>query len=239
MNNSLTNQFNSVLSQYQETYQKYLNSLNDINSNSNLITLENNALFGGNTMSKNKLDNLDSCTTACISDASCNGANFNTINNMCSLIQSAESIIPANKTTSIVNPSLYYSYQLQKLNDQLTSINQQIISFVNQQENSAKIAKQKEIIIKNSNVLNEEREKIKQMTYEINTINSANVNSSLTVSMYYYRYLILIFIVGLLAFILISFSSSQQRGGGHRYIKDCLFLLLIIMSCLGISQKYS
>jgi hypothetical protein len=238
MNNSLTNQFNSVLSQYQETYQKYLNSLDNINSNANLITLENNALFGGNTISKNKLANLDSCTTACVSDVSCNGANFNTTNNMCSLIQSAERIIPSNRTTAIVNPSLYYSYQLQQLNDQLTSINQQIIAFVNQQENSTKIAKQKEIVIKNNNILNEEREKIKQMTDELNTLNSANVNSSLTVSMYYYRYLILIFIVGLLLFVLINFSSSSQRGGGNRFVRDSLFLLFIIISSLGISQKY-
>jgi hypothetical protein len=240
MNNSLTNQFNNVLSQYQETYQKYLTSLNDINSNTNLISLENNALFGGNTLNKSKLDNINSCVTSCTSDASCNGANFNTLNSICSLIQNAESIIPANDTTSFVNPALYYSYQLQQLNKQLTDINQQIIILVNQQDssnNSDKIAQQKKIVTKNYNILNEERDKITQMTNELNTLNSANTNSSLTVSMYYYRYIIFIFIVGLLGFMLINFSSSQQIGGGNNFKRDSIFLLIIILFCLGVSQK--
>jgi hypothetical protein len=238
MNNLLTNQFNNVLSQYQETYQLYLTSLNDINSNTNLITIENSALFGGNVLNKSKLNNVASCETACTSNASCNGANYNTQNSICSLIQNAESIIPANKITSFVNSPLYYSYQLQELNKQLTEINQKIIILVSQQDNSNNSdTQQKEILIKNYNILNEEREKIAQMTNEINTLNSANINSSLTVSMYYNRYIILIIIVGLLGFMLINFSLSKQTGGGNYFIRDCGFLLIIIMFCLGVSQK--
>ena len=220
MNNSLTNQFNNILSQYQETYQLYLNSLNDINSNANLMTLENVTLFGGNILNKSKLTDINSCTTACVSDVSCNGANFNTQNSVCSLMQNAESIIPASDITAIVNPALYYSYKLQQLNKQLTDINQQIIILVNQQENTTdNNAQQKEIVRTNYNILNEEREKIAQMTNKLNTLNSANTNSSLVVSMYYYRYVILTIIVLLLGFMLISFSSSPQRGGFNPIFK--------------------
>lgn len=240
MNNTLTNQFNSILSQYQETYQKYLNSLNDINSNVNLETLENTALFGGDTISTNKLSNVTDCLTSCTADASCNGANFYTEDGMCSTIKNPQNIIPANKTTALVNPALYYSYQLQQLNKQLTDLNQQIIILVNQQDNSNnsdKILNQQKIVTNNYNILNDERIKIMKMTDELNTINSANINSSLNVSMYYYRYIILIFIVCLMIFLLISFSSSEQRGGGNNFKRDSIFLLLIIIFCLGVSQK--
>ena len=240
MNNTLTNQFNSVLSQYQETYQKYLNSLNDINSNVNLVTLENTALFGGDTINTNKLSNVTDCLTSCTADASCNGANFYTEDGMCSTIKNPQNIIPANKTTALVNPALYYSYQLQQLNKQLTDLNQQIIILVNQQDNSNnsdKILNQQKIVTNNYNILNDERIKIMKMTDELNTINSANINSSLNVSMYYYRYIILIFIVCLMIFLLISFSSSEQKGGGNNFKRDSIFLLLIIIFCLGVSQK--
>jgi lipopolysaccharide export LptBFGC system permease protein LptF len=240
MNNTLTNQFNSVLSQYQETYQKFLDSLNDINSNVNLVTLENSALFGGDVISKNKLSNITDCLTTCTTDMSCNGANFYTEDGTCSTIKNPKNVIPANKTTALVNPALYYNYQLQQLNKQLTDINKQIIILVNQQDNSNnsdKILNQQKIVTNNFNILNEERDKIMKMNDELNTINSANINSSLNVSMYYYRYIILLFIVGLMIFILISFSSSEQRGGGNNFKRDSIFLLLIIIFCLGVSQK--
>jgi hypothetical protein len=220
MNNTLTNQFNNVLSQYQETYQKYLNSINDINSNANLITLENSALFGGTTINQNKLNDISDCSTSCMSDPSCNGANFSVENNICTLIKNPKNVLPANKITTLVNPALYYTYQLQQLNKQLTDINQQIIILVNQQENlnenTDKIIKQKEIVTKNYAILNEEREKITQMSNELNAIDTANNNSSLIVLMYYYRYIILILIVGLLIFMLIKFSSREQRGGSKK-----------------------
>jgi hypothetical protein len=69
---------------------------------------------------------------------------------------------------------------------------------------------------------------IKQMISDYDSINAANEESSLTVTMYYYRYLILVFIVGLLIFMLIKFSSSGQRGCGNNFIKDSTYLFLVI-----------
>lgn len=235
MNNTLTDQFNTALSQYQATYTKYVNSLNNIKSKNNLMTLKNYALFGGTILSKNKLTNINDCKKNCLSNKSCNGLNFYTTNNVCSLIKNPQSIVPSKNTTTIANPVLYYSYQLQELNKKLININKQLINSVNLQENSDKIKKQRIIMKNNYDILNKERAKIKQMINEYDSINSANENSSLTVNMYYYRYLILILIVGLLIFMLINFSSSGQRGGGNNFIKDSFYLFIVILLCLGIS----
>lgn len=235
MDNNLTEQFNTALSQYQSTYTKYINSLNSINSNTNLITLNNYALFGGTIISKNNVTSINDCKKMCISNSSCNGVNFDTTNYICSLIKTPQYIIPSKNTTTIVNPALYYSYQLQELNQKLIDINKQLINSVNLQENSDKIQKQKIIMNTNYNILTEERQKIKQMINDYDTINSANENSSLTVTMHYYRYLILIFIVGLLIFMLINFSSFGQKGGGKNFIKESFYLFIIILLCLGIS----
>ena len=238
MNNSLTDQFNSILSNYQNTYQKYLNSMKNINSNANLINVKNNTLIGGNIKSKTKQSNLNSCKTACISRKSCDGAIFNTSNNICSLIKDPVTIKYSKGNTAIVNPALYYSYQLQQLNKQLIDVNKQILVFVNNnQEVSENVAKQRELVMKNYSILNQERDKITQMTDDLETISSVNTDTASIVSMYYYRYLILIVIVGLLIFMLINFSSSTQRGGGKNIFKDSLYLFLVIISCLGISQN--
>ena len=53
-------------------------------------------------------------------------------NNNCTLSSGTGNIVNATNSTAIVQKGLYYSYQLQNLNQQLMDINQQINTAVNQ-----------------------------------------------------------------------------------------------------------
>jgi len=244
---TLTNQFNSLLQEYQSTYNSFIDSINtsDSNASDKLISLPNFAYNGGNTIDTITNSSLDTCKTSCSSNSTCTGATYNSDNNNCILTSDKGSLINSSGSTAIVNKSLYYSYKLQQLNTQLMDINNQLSQSITDNSNGYSQNLQKgqqgdKDLQQNYNVLAEERQEIERMILDFKTLNSAEENGQINVTMYYYNYIVLIIITILLIFLLIKFSviDQQQKGGGSNFKMQAMFLFGLMMVFLGLSQIY-
>lgn len=215
---TLSNNFNSLLTEYKNTYNDYINNIND----TSLTTLDNSAYNGTSILNTNTFNNVDDCKSSCESNSSCSGATFTT-NNNCILSSGNGNITNSTDSTAIVQKGLYYSYKLQKLNQQLMDINQEISNNMNQsygdyQDNLNKSQQQEQSLQQNYDVLNKERQQIENMIKEFETLNSAQANGDIKITMYYYNYIFLLLIVILLVFLLVKFSfDGQQIGGGNKF----------------------
>ncbi len=216
---TLSNQFNTLLSEYQSTYNNFINAINS--KDNSFTTVDNSAFNGSNIINTTTESSLNDCSTACSSNSSCSGATFTTNNNNCILSSGNGSIIKSNNSTAIVKQGMYYSYQLQKINQQLMDINKQINDNVNKsydtyQTNLEQVSQRDQLLQQNYTGLTQDRENIEIMVREFEILNSAQENGDIKTTMNYYNYIILLLIVILLIFLLIRFSiPSQQYGGSN------------------------
>jgi hypothetical protein len=240
---TLSNQFNSLLQEYQSTYKSFMDTINS-SDNNNLISLPDFAYNGGDTIDTLTGSSADNCQSSCSRKSSCTGATFNSSNNNCTLTRGKGSLIKSSGSTAIVQQGLFYSYKLQQLNTQLTDVNAQLSQSINQNstefsQNTQQGQQQNQNLQQNSDVLSEERQEIEKMIREFKTLNSAQENGEITVTMYYYNYIVLILITILLIFLLIKFSvTGEQRGGGSNFKSEAIFLFGLMIVFLGLSQTF-
>ena len=220
---TLSNQFNSLLTEYQSTYAEFMNTLKS--NDTSLTTVENSAFAGSGTINTSLVSSISDCTTACSSNTSCTGATLTTnSNNNCTLSSGTGNIVNATNSTAIVQKGLNYSYQLQNLNQQLMDINEQINNSVNQsntqyQNNLGQINERGQALQQNYTVLTGDRERINIMIREFETLNEAQQNSDINVTMNYYNYIVLLFVAIFLVCLLLRFSvPSDQVGGGRNSV---------------------
>jgi hypothetical protein len=237
---NLSNEYNILISQYQNTYQKYIDVINS--DNNNFKTLNDYGFYGNEQLDILNNTNVDNCKSACSSNASCSGATFNTISNNCSLSSGPGNIIETQNSKAIIKEAMYYSYQLQKLNSKLIDINKQMINSSNNNYNEFQKSQQQNIEQENAmnnnyQTLSDERIKIEKMIREYETLNSALENGTINVTSNYYSYIALVFITILLIFLFLKFSiTGSQSGGGNdiNHIHNVYKLLPIFLVVLAI-----
>jgi hypothetical protein len=214
----LSNEFNTLINKYQDTYHKYINVIS--NDNKSFKIVEDSSFFGQKQINIINNTDISNCESSCISNTSCSGATFNTISNKCTLSSGTGNIVSAHKSNAIVQEALYYSYELQKLNTNLMNINQKMMNISNDnynqyQKTHDKSKEQEETMNKNYETLNIERNNIEQMIREYETLDKAYDNGNIIVTSNYYKYIIFLFIVLLLLLIFFKFSViTSQSGGG-------------------------
>ena len=211
---TLSNQFNTLLSEYQSTYNDFISAINS--DDTSFTTVDNSAFNGENIINTTTGSSVDTCSASCSSNSSCNGATFTTNNNNCTLSSGSGNIIKANTSTAIVKKGIYYSYQLQKINQQLMDINKKINNNVNKyydkyQTNLDQVNQRDQALQQNYSVLTQDRGNIEQLVREFETLNSAQENGDIKTTMNYYNYIILLFIVILLLFLLLRFSVTSEQ----------------------------
>ena len=103
---NLNSEFNSLLTQYKDTYQNYINALNT--NNINLTTVPNTSFVGTSNINTLSNSTITSCKTACSTNTSCTGATFNSDLNTCILSNGTGSLISTNQSIAIVQEAIYY-----------------------------------------------------------------------------------------------------------------------------------
>ena len=214
---NLSDQFNSLITQYTDTYQNYISVINS--NNNNLTTVPNTSFVGESNISVKNHSSINKCKKSCKSNTSCSGATFNNNSNSCTLSSGNGNIVYTSQSTAIVQEALYYSYQLQNINSQLMDINEKMITITNNnydqfQQNQEKNQEQEQSLQSNYQTLTQEREQIDIMIREFQTINAAYENGNINLTSSYYSYIILIFVAIFLVFILIKLSLSVEQSGG-------------------------
>ena len=227
---NLSSQFNSLLTQYTDTYNEYISL---VNSNDNSLTSVPNSAFVGKS-NINILNNstLDACQTACSSNSSCSGATFNNTLSNCTLSSGPGTIVTAQQSTAFVQQAMYYSYQLQQLNSQLTSVNQQMRNLSNSsynklQQSHQQIQQQEQALQNNYLILIQERDQIEAMVRQFQTLNSAYENGNLVVTSNYYSYLILLFVAIFLVFLLMRFSLFGELSNTYLFYGFTLIVIIL------------
>ena len=231
---NLSDQFNTLLTQYTDTYQDYINVVSS--NNTSLTTVPNSSFNGQNNISVINTSSVNNCKKSCASNTVCSGATFNGTSSRCTLNSGTGTIIPAKKSTAIVQQAMYYSYQLQNLNSQLMAINQQMTNISNNsydkfQQTQQQTQQQGDTLKNNYKTLEEERIQIAEMVREFQTIDAAYENGNINLTSNYYSYIILLIVAVVLILILLKFStSSEQRGGGNNlnFNSNSIFIFCLL-----------
>jgi hypothetical protein len=233
----LNSKFNDLLTQYQETYQEFINVVNS-NSDKNLYrSILNSSYIGKNNLNIIQNSSIDNCLSSCESNNSCSGATFDNINNSCALSSGTGNIIDSENKTAIVKQALYYTYKLQKLNEELTNINNSIIvlntnSKINDLKENTK--EKNQILNHNYKILTKERFEIEEIIRQFETLNSAYNEQSINVTSNYYNYLIYLVIVIFLFFLLCKYNLTEKQIGGSNINFSKSSILIIIIACFVI-----
>ena len=113
---TLSNNFNNLLTQYQSTYQNFLNTIGS--TDASFVYVPNTSYVTDNNINTIQNSSINNCITSCSSNQSCSGATFDNLQSTCTLSSGNGNIVNSSNQTSIVKQALYYSYQLQLINNQ-------------------------------------------------------------------------------------------------------------------------
>lgn len=228
--NVLGDNFNSLVSEYQNTYNQFINTIQK-NANSDVKTMniiDNSAFTGEQILDTIENSSINNCLTSCETTQNCSGATFNNEQDICILNQGKGNIIQSQNHTAIIKEALYHSYKLQKINEQLKNTNEKMMELTNQkieqhnERNNDKLINS-HILQTNYNALGEDKIKIEQIIREYETLNSAYENGNIYVTSNYYYYILFMIIAIILTIIMFSFSFSTGQKGGGKGIKPKLF----------------
>tara|TARA_B110000285_G_scaffold4196_1_gene4465 strand:+ start:2740 stop:3501 length:762 start_codon:yes stop_codon:yes gene_type:complete len=214
----LSTQFNSLLTEYTNTYKDYIDAINSGDISFNIIP--NTSFSGESTISTLNGSTIEDCQSSCSSAENCYGATFNNGTNACVLSSGSGNVVKTQNSTSIVQQVVAYSYKLQRINSRLTDINKQMMnisksSFDKYTHHSGKNKEKDQQISHNYQILQRERNEIDRMISDHETLNSAYEDGNINVTSNYYRYVALLFLAILLSiFLLKSSIFSGQSGGG-------------------------
>lgn len=228
---TLSNNFNNLLTQYQSTYQNFVNTIGS--TDASFVSVPNTSYVTDNNINTIQNSSINNCITSCSSNQSCSGATFDNLQSTCTLSSGNGSIVNSSNQTSIVKQALYYSYQLQLINNQLLEINSSMMNLANNssssfQQNQQTSSQKAQILQQNYTTLEQERGQITELIRQYETLNSAQENGVINITSNYYSYIIYIIIAIFLIILLTKINlSGQQRGGASSFkISPLIFGIL-------------
>lgn len=232
----LNSKFNGLLTQYQETYQEFINVINSTSNNNSYRSVLNSSYIGENNLNIVQNSSIDNCLSSCKLNNSCSGATFDNTNNYCTLSAGIGNIVNSENKTAIVKQSLYYTYKLKILNEELSNINKLLMESTNSKINDFKqnTKEKNQILNNNYEILEKERFEIEDMITQYETLNSAYRDQTINVTSNYYNYLIYLVIVIFLFFLLCKYNLMEKQIGGGYINFSKSSILIIILSCFVI-----
>jgi len=246
---SLNQEYNATLNQYQEAYKKYLQLISE-NKKGNYISLENTTYYSKDPLLiSEKANSIGDCQNLCQKNVECTGATYNSEQGYCWGYGGNGYLIPNSNASSyaIVTPTTRQSSDLQVLNAKLLSINDQIMTKLNNSysinqhmvdENEQK----KNMLQKNKNYLLDERLKIDNLINEYQFLDEARNNNQIEITQFQYSYYIMIFIVFILLALLFryGFMNNIQQGGSSmkRNFSTEVFFLVALMVIFLVSAPF-
>ena len=199
----LNTKYNNLLIEYKQAMLDYTNYLKNETSDSSIpmVSIKGQSYWGTSGLVASESNSVQECEAYCMSTNGCTGATFSSTESLCSLRtgDSPLSTGPSNNY-AIIPKEKQLLLSIENINTQLTEINSQI-----QQKNSLgknvydkevkqRYMKNEELITQYDQLL-EEKNKIKSMIHDYDTLNESEEEGSLNTNKNYYGYLLL----GLLA----------------------------------------
>jgi hypothetical protein len=239
---NLQQQYSNLLIKYQAAVSEYVTHLNDNTSKTKpneLIDIKGMAYLGTGSAGSSDATTVQDCIASCSNNSKCTGATF--VSNQCQVRTGNSSIISSNNDSyAIIPKEKQLLLNMENINDQLIHINEKITIEIQKQEpkfndsqNSSR-EKNKELIDSYSKLL-EERDNVKTMLQQYETLNYNEVENNIKINQNYYSYILLLILAVAICFLLFKIStggsestvSNIQYGGDLN--NNCYFIIFIII----------
>jgi len=216
---SLVQEYNLLLIEYQQIYQSYLNSVSQSAGNTkDLVTIPNTVFWGTDGLSESSVSNIDECKNLCVANSSCSGATFDPKNNYCWIRSGEGSIIPSKTNEiTIIPKTTEYVMVLKTLHLKMESINEEILKMFQKSvftdlETTNQIASN--LLRKNYKKLLKNRKMIDEKIAENNELTQEIKDTSMYVTHKYLFYLVffLLFLFFIYLFFRMFFSNDTSRS---------------------------
>lgn len=240
---ALEKEFSNTMTQYEQAYINYINALNDGQSSGvkNFTTIPKSSFFGTGGLGIVKTPTIDQCVSACTSNSSCSGATFSGQTQNCMLRSGAGLILPAGDTVSAIVPEIaQYASILQMLNQKLLTLNEEIstlsssispeVQNVIQQKNV-----KKQILENQYQMLTQERNKIKEMTREYESVNQSYNDTYTYVEQQNSQYIFYFFLTMIVLFY--TFKIQFFPNVNSYPIRGLFWLFVVIAFVISLIMK--
>lgn len=251
---SLMNQYNNLLISYKQAVTDYINYLGErINPNNPKQPMEiinGSTYWGTSPLSENNSLTVQECQASCARTTGCTGATFNNSDKTTQItckLRSGDSLLSVGTSNdyAIVETGKKFLSIIENVNSQLKTVNKTIqdkITLTNPKYNEElRATKQNtEELIQQFNMLSNDRNKVKKLLEEYETLDEQQESGNIKINQNYYSFLLLIGLSIIFIIILISMASSSsqirtnfQTGGGVKpstyYFSFFQFFLLVVI----------
>ena len=214
-----------------------------------MTSIKGTAFWGTSTLSQSKVSTVGQCQALCSKTSGCSGATYNQTTTLCSLRKGDANIVTGSPTDySIVPKAKSLLKIVESINDKLTQVNQKIqtLSKTAEKEYNSQYVKRTK---GNTDLINQyknlvvERNKIKNMLDEYQTLDEQQQEGNIQISQNYYSFILLMILAVLVVFLLYKFSipSAQstttfvQTGGelgtSAYFMVFGIFLIILLLTC--------
>lgn len=224
----------------------------DYNINkSTYVSIPGMAYTGTGSAGQSTSNTLQECQSDCAANSSCTGATF--VAGKCNIRTGDSPIIPSSSDSyAIIPKGKQLLMNMNDLNQQLLTINKEIKNKIDNGQPiyntfEYKNAEKSQELIQNYKDLESERENIRKLLEEYESLDTTENENQITITKNYYTYILLFILAIAVAFLFIKLSlsrssiSSPTMQYGGELNQNAYFLLLIIISLIigiNFSIKY-
>ena len=214
-------------------------------NNPPLTSIKGMAYTGTGSAGQSTATTLQECQAECSASSTCSGATF--VAGKCNLRTGDSPIIPSSKDSyAIIPKGKQLLMNMNDLNEQLLNINKQISGKIKTGEpvyydyKSENDDKSQELM-QNYKELEEERENIRKLLEEYETLDATENENQIKISKNYYSYILLVLLAIGIIFLLVKLSSQGTPSsgpvlqyGGRLNVRAYYVLFTIILLTIGI-----
>jgi hypothetical protein len=223
---NLQQNYGNLLIKYKQSVTDYIENLkNQQTTEVSFVSIQGMAYTGTGSAGESNATTLQDCEASCSENSSCKGATF--ISDKCNIRTGDSTIVPTNHDSyAIIPKSKYLLMKMEDLNKQLLDVNNEITNKIQTDdpiygEIKNQINKKTELLIKNYKELEEERENIRQLLKQYETLETTENANELKITQNYYIYILLFILAIAVVFLLIKMSTyintssfnTIQHGG--------------------------
>ena len=244
---NLQQKYSNLLIKYKQAVTDYVTYLNKENNKKSVkfVSIKGMSYTGTGSAGNSTATTLQECQANCSANPKCTGATF--VASKCNLRTGDSSILPSSNNSYVIIPkSKQLLMNMNDLNSQLLDINKEITNKIkigkpiyNEFESKNKIKTQE--LIKNYKELETERENIRTLLEEYETLDTTENENQIKITQNYYTYILLFILAIASVFLLIKISSSAPstaptvQYGGQLNIKAYYILFAIIIAIIGVN----
>ena len=227
---NLNSQYSNLLIEYEQAVANYaalIQQQDTSGSTSYLMNITNKAFWGSGSLSSSTASSTTQCSALCLNASGCSGATYNMNTQVCSLRSGEGSLVTADSSSvALIPEATYLLLNMQSINNQLITINQQILDSTNagqpefNTQYSERQVKAGELV-QNYMKLNEERERINQMIQSFEDLNQEEIDGSINISQNYTSFVLLLILA--LVFIYVTYILSVQPSSNSMTTNTTMF----------------